>query len=68
MHHPYSGEEYIAMPDGTVEVRNRDGSVGRVRVDDDGYGYTVVSGEVPRATLHLVKWALEIAAEERANT
>jgi hypothetical protein len=68
MHHPYSGETYTALPDGTVEVRNRYGDVGRVRVAEDGFSYTVVDGEVPRATLHLVKWAREIGVEEDATS
>lgn len=67
MHHPYSGETYTALPDGTCEVKNKNGDVGRVRVDEDGYSYTVVDGEVPRATLHLVKWALEAAAAEQTG-
>ena len=68
MHHPYSGETYSAMSDGTVEIRNRDGSVGRVRVADDGDSYEVVSGSVPRATFHLIKWALEIGVEDQPAT
>jgi len=68
MHHPYSGETYTAMPDGTCEIRCRiTGDVGYARLSDDGESFTVVSGSAPRATLHLIKWAMDAAAAEQTS-
>lgn len=58
MHSPLTGETYTAMPDGTCEIRDLHGNVGRVRLSADGTSFTVVSGEVASAAPYLIRWAL----------